>query len=143
VVSDLLDIAGPWHTDLLEPERLAIETMIADLPFRQAARPVFSTVTAAATRDADTLRWTVAASVVRTVEWHATVRAMRDSGIDAFVEVSPGRSIWGLLGQQPQPFGFSRQYQECVRGPARGTARINRGTGFSVPRQPLLAQVPA
>jgi [acyl-carrier-protein] S-malonyltransferase len=118
VVSGLLDVAGPWHTPLLEPASVAIETAIAALPFRPAKIPVYSTVTGLASKDAAFLRWNVAASVARSVEWHAAVQAMLAAGMRTFVEVSPGRVLWGLLGQQDPAFGFKRRYQECIRGPA-------------------------
>jgi [acyl-carrier-protein] S-malonyltransferase len=112
-----LDVAGPWHSHWLEPEVAEIAAAIASLTFRPAFVPVWSTVTGLATQDPESLRWTLAASVAAPIEWHATVMAMCASGLDAFVEVSPGRSLWGLLGQLPPPHGFARRYVESVRGP--------------------------
>jgi len=119
-----LDVAGPWHGHWLETEAREIAAGLASLPFRMAFVPVWSTVTGLATQDAESLRWALSASVAAPVEWHATVVAMCAAGIDSFVEVSPGRSLWGLLGQLPQPHGFSRRYVECVRGL---TAKRRRG----------------
>jgi len=81
--------------------------------------PVWSSVTAVATRDPERLRWSLSASVTNTVEWHSTMQAMLGAGIDAFVEVSPGRSLYGLLGQLHPDHVFTRRYVECQRGPAR------------------------
>jgi hypothetical protein len=54
---------------------------------------------------------------------------MCDAGINHFVEVSPGRSLWGLLGQLPPPHSFTRRYVECVRGlnTRRAKNQISKG----------------
>jgi [acyl-carrier-protein] S-malonyltransferase len=114
-----LEVAGPWHSPFLAPASQEIEAAMAGFRFAPARVPVWSSVTALATDDPDRLRWCVGASVRCTIEWHATVSAMLDAGIHSFVEVSPGRSLYGLLGQVVTPRGCRRRYVECQRGPAR------------------------
>jgi hypothetical protein len=60
---------------------------------------------------------------------------MCDAGVDAFIEVSPGRSLWGLLGQLARPSGFSRRYLECPRGPARHRLAIAAFSAYAVSAQ--------
>jgi [acyl-carrier-protein] S-malonyltransferase len=118
-VTSWLDVAGPWHSPLMEGARAAIEKAIAGIAFMPACVPVWSSVTALPTLDPERLRLSLSASISCTVEWHATVDAMLDAGLDAFLEVSPGRSLWALLGQIEPAREFSRRYVECQRGPAR------------------------
>jgi [acyl-carrier-protein] S-malonyltransferase len=113
-----LDVAGAFHSPWMEPARAAIATDISGFEFRTPRIPVWSTVTGLVTDDPERLRMAVSASVACTVEWHATVAAMLDSGVTTFVEVSPGRTLWGLLGQWAEQ-NFSRRYVECPRGRAK------------------------
>jgi [acyl-carrier-protein] S-malonyltransferase len=112
-----LDVAGPWHSPWLEGARAAIATGIAGMEFRAPCRPVWSSLTGLATHDPDQLRMAVSASVACTVEWHATVIGMLDAGVRNFVEVSPGRTLWGLLSQVGGQ-DFQRRYVESPRGRA-------------------------
>jgi [acyl-carrier-protein] S-malonyltransferase len=67
------------------------------VPWRDAQPPVVSNVTAEPVSDAATIRILLAEQVRSPVEWVASVRRMRDAGIDLFVECGPGGALAGMV----------------------------------------------
>jgi malonyl CoA-acyl carrier protein transacylase len=67
---------------------------LARIDVRAPRVPVFSSVTA---RPFDDIRAELAQALVRPVRWRETLFALRDRGVERFVEVGPGKVLKGLV----------------------------------------------
>lgn len=89
-----LDVAGAFHSPLMEPAAAALAAKLAEVEFVAPAFPVFANADAAPHED-------VAASLrrqlTRPVRFEETMRAMADGGIDTFVHIGPGDVTAGLV----------------------------------------------
>jgi [acyl-carrier-protein] S-malonyltransferase len=89
-----LDVSGPFHSKAMEPALPRLRDALNDTAFRAPAFPVYSCATAAPFEDpAEEL----AMNVVRPVHWRETVLAMRDAGVEHFIELGPGQVLTGLM----------------------------------------------
>jgi [acyl-carrier-protein] S-malonyltransferase len=112
-----LKVSGAFHSALMAPAAEGLRQVLTEVPLREAAVPVVANVNAAPMRDAETIRRNLAAQVVQSVQWAASIRWMADQGVDTFVEIGPGQVLTGLLKRiQPHARGFN------VRDPATAEA---------------------
>ena len=61
--------------------------------------PLICNVDAAPVETADTSRDALIRQVTGTVRWDESVRSLIAKGIETFVEVGPGKVLWGLMRQ--------------------------------------------
>jgi len=107
-----LDAAGPWHTRLADTARRQLIAALAALPFAMPCIPVWLGSSGAACGDSAALRRSLADSIVLPVRWNALVDGLLAAGIEDFLEVGPGRTLYGLLGQMPLPPQIRRGFLE-------------------------------
>jgi [acyl-carrier-protein] S-malonyltransferase len=92
-----LKVSGAFHS----PRMAEVSDRLADafegVTWRDASVPVISNVTAEPEREAAMLRNLLAEQVRSPVEWVASVRRMRDEGVDTFVECGPGAALSGMV----------------------------------------------
>ncbi len=94
-----LAVSAPFHCELMAPaaEKLAVE--LARLQFHDANPPVVTNVealpNAAASRMPELLREQVTAPV----RFTDMIQKMQALGVDAFLEVGPGRVLTGLIAR--------------------------------------------
>jgi [acyl-carrier-protein] S-malonyltransferase len=91
-----LQVAGAFHSPLMEPARLELEQALEDVPIRDARIPVVTNVTAAAATKADEIRALLARQLTSPVRWEESMHALRALGCDRFVEPAPGTVLSGL-----------------------------------------------
>jgi [acyl-carrier-protein] S-malonyltransferase len=88
-----LNVAGGFHSPLMEPAAAEITDAIDEVAFEPAAFPVWANVSGRVTEDvADTL----VRQLTNTVRFAASLTAMQQSGIDAFVHIGPGDVTAGM-----------------------------------------------
>jgi len=94
-----LPVSAPFHCSLMQPaqDRLALD--LAALDFQNPSCPVISNVDAAAIASAEAARAALIRQVTSTVRWEPSVRLLIDHGVELFIEVGPGRVLWGLMRQ--------------------------------------------
>ena len=85
-----LQVAGGFHSPLMEPAIAALRAAIADAEVALPRFPVASNVTGALVRDPDEIRELLARHVVSPVRWVACVAALLAAGVDVLVEAGPG-----------------------------------------------------
>jgi len=95
----MLPVSAPFHCSLMKPaqERLAMD--LNALSFRNPDRPVVCNVDVTVVEDANAGRDALVRQVTGSVKWQPSVRLMIDKGVTTFVEVGPGKVIWGLMRQ--------------------------------------------
>jgi len=92
-----LDVAGAFHSPLMEPARAELEAAIAQTPFGAARFPVISNVDATPTTDPEQLRRNLVAQLTAPVRFEASLRRALKDGAERFLELSPGRVLCGFL----------------------------------------------
>lgn len=92
-----LDVAGAFHTQLMEPAVEALRAALADVRMAPPRIPVVSNVDARPHADPDEIRGLLARQVCGVVEWQASMDQVLSTGVDAVWEVGPGRVLRGLL----------------------------------------------
>jgi len=95
----MLPVSAPFHCSLMKPaqERLAMD--LNALSFRNPDRPVVCNVDVTVVEDANAGRGALVRQVTGSVKWQPSVRLMIDKGVTTFVEVGPGKVLWGLMRQ--------------------------------------------
>ncbi len=92
-------MSAPFHCSLMKPaqERLAVD--LQALKFQNPATPVVCNVDAALVTAAEPSRDALIRQVTGSVKWEQSVRLLIDQGVQTFVEVGPGKVLWGLMRQ--------------------------------------------
>jgi [acyl-carrier-protein] S-malonyltransferase len=99
-----LDVAGAFHSPLMEPARARLEEAIAACDFRAALFPVYGNVDAAPATDPEKLRGNLVRQLTAPVLFADSIRRAMDDGVSSFVELSPGRVLTGLVKKQDRTF---------------------------------------
>ncbi|MFI5402538.1 MAG: ACP S-malonyltransferase [Planctomycetota bacterium] len=92
-----LDVAGAFHSPLMEPARARLEAAIAAAEFREARFPVIGNVDGAPATDPKVLRKNLVRQLTSPVLFEASLRRAIADGTGKFVELSPGRVLCGLV----------------------------------------------
>ena len=96
-----LPVSAPFHCSLMQPAQDRLAADLAALSFQRPSCPVVCNVDAAPVTAADTARDTLIRQVTATVKWEPSIRLLIDidKGAGLFVEVGPGKVLWGLMRQ--------------------------------------------
>ena len=96
-----LPVSAPFHCSLMQPAQDRLAADLAALSFQRPSCPVVCNVDAAPVTAADTARDTLIRQVTATVKWEPSMRLLIDidKGASLFVEVGPGKVLWGLMRQ--------------------------------------------
>ncbi len=92
-----LNVHGAFHSPLMEPAKEELARAIQDVPFHPPKYPVYQNVTGRGVRDPEQLRQNLIEQIVSPVRWRHTIEQMRADGVDAFMELGPGRVLTGLV----------------------------------------------
>lgn len=92
-----LEVAGAFHSPLMEPARRRLEEAIGRVTFHPARFPVYSNATAEPSRDPAVLRRNLVRQLAAPVLFEASVRRAREEGVARFYELAPGRVLTGLV----------------------------------------------
>lgn len=92
-----LDVAGAFHTSLMQPAVEALRAALADTAIAAPRIPVISNVDARPHVDPGEIRGLLARQVCGVVEWHASMDFMLSTGVRSVWEIGPGRVLRGLM----------------------------------------------
>jgi [acyl-carrier-protein] S-malonyltransferase len=93
----MLNVAGAYHSRLMEGACLKLEKVLADVPMQSPRFPVISNVTGEEVKTPQQIRETLRDQVVGTVRWTDCMQRLIDLGCDFFIELGPGNVLAGLL----------------------------------------------
>lgn len=91
-----LNVAGPFHSPLMESARAAFEDILTHAEFRDATIPVISNTDPVPTVSGAQLRARLARQITAPVRWTETMRALAADGPVTVVEAGPGSVLRGL-----------------------------------------------
>jgi [acyl-carrier-protein] S-malonyltransferase len=94
-----LPVSAPFHCSLMQPaqDRLAVD--LGRLNFTDPMCTVVCNVDAAGVESAGASRDALVRQVTGTVKWEPSIRVLIEKGAGLFVEVGPGKVLWGLMRQ--------------------------------------------
>ena len=94
-----LPVSAPFHCSLMQPAQDRLARDLSALSFQDPSCPVVSNVDAAVVDSAEAAREALIRQVTGTVRWEPSVRLLINKGTRLFVEVGPGKVLWGLMRQ--------------------------------------------
>ena len=121
-----LQVAGAFHSPLMEPARAAINERIDAIAFAPPRFPIAENVAGALVSDPEELRALLKRHVVSPVKWASSVRALADAGATSFFEAGPGDVLTRLM-KRIVPDAAAR----AIGSPEDARAAASGGTGGS------------
>jgi [acyl-carrier-protein] S-malonyltransferase len=94
-----LPVSAPFHCALMQPAQDRLAPDLQALSFQKPSFPVVCNVEAALVTDAEPARAALIRQVTAAVKWEPSIRLLIEKGVSAFVEVGPGKVLWGLMRQ--------------------------------------------
>jgi [acyl-carrier-protein] S-malonyltransferase len=94
-----LPVSAPFHCSLMQPAQDRLAEDLRTLRFQDPACAVVSNVDAAVVVSAQAAREALIRQVTGTVRWAPSLRLLIDKGVSLFIEVGPGKVLWGLMRQ--------------------------------------------
>jgi [acyl-carrier-protein] S-malonyltransferase len=94
-----IPVSAPFHSSLMKPAQDRLAADLARLTFQAPSIPVVSNVDAVVVDDADQSRDALVRQVTGSVKWEQCVRLLIEKGARVFIEVGPGKVLWGLMRQ--------------------------------------------
>jgi [acyl-carrier-protein] S-malonyltransferase len=94
-----LPVSAPFHCALMQPAQDRLAADLHALAFHDPSCIVVCNVDAAAVKSADAARDALIRQVTGAVRWDQSVRWLIEKGADLFIEVGPGKVLWGLMRQ--------------------------------------------
>ena len=95
----ILPVSAPFHCSLMKPAQDRLATDLNALTFLTPAVPVACNVDAALLTDAGRSRDALIRQVTGSVKWEQSIHLLIARGVQTFIEVGPGKVLWGLMRQ--------------------------------------------
>lgn len=92
-----LPVGGAFHSPLMEPARVQLESAIDNTTFNQGICAVYQNVTAAPSNDLNVIKENLKIQLTAPVKWTQSVQAMVSDGATEFIECGPGKVLQGLV----------------------------------------------
>jgi len=91
-----LNVAGAYHSRLMEPARAAFAAYLETVPFASPEFAVFTNTTGQAVSEPDAIRAALVKQVVSSVLWEDCMRSASAAGATDYWELGPGGVLAGL-----------------------------------------------
>jgi [acyl-carrier-protein] S-malonyltransferase len=95
----LLPVSAPFHCSLMKPAQDRLEADLNALHMQKPVHPVACNVDAVLVTDELRTRDTLVRQVTGSVKWEQCIRLLIEKGVETFIEVGPGKVLWGLMRQ--------------------------------------------
>ncbi|HUD64055.1 MAG TPA: ACP S-malonyltransferase [Candidatus Sulfotelmatobacter sp.] len=95
----LLPVSAPFHCSLMKPAQDRLEVDLKALNMQKPVYPVACNADAELVTDDLRARDSLVRQVTGAVKWEQCVRLLIAHGVDTFIEVGPGKVLWGLMRQ--------------------------------------------
>jgi [acyl-carrier-protein] S-malonyltransferase len=98
-LAKMLPVSAPFHCSLMKPAQDRLEVDLNKLKMQKPVYPVACNVEASLVSDELRARATLVAQVTGSVKWEQSMRLLIKHGVEAFVEIGPGKVLCGLMRQ--------------------------------------------
>ncbi len=95
----MLPVSAPFHSALMQPAQDRLAPDLQALSFHDPVCPVICNVDAASITSGDAARDALVRQVTGAVRWDESMRRLIENGVGLFIEVGPGKVLWGLMRQ--------------------------------------------
>jgi len=95
----LLAVSAPFHCSLMKPAQDRLAADLEVLQFQNPSIPVVCNVDATSIQGAERSRDALIRQVTGSVKWEQSIRLLIAQSVQTFVEVGPGKVLWGLMRQ--------------------------------------------
>ena len=95
-----LKTSGAFHTSKLADASNAFGEDLAKVDFKYGNIPVIKNIDGAPYTDTDDLKTILANHIVSPVRFDKTIKYMKEQGVDAFVEIGPGKALTGFVKKE-------------------------------------------
>jgi len=95
----ILPVSAPFHCSLMQPAQDRLGADLNSLPFQDPKTSVVCNVDAKMVTTGDASRDALVRQVTGSVRWEESVRLLISQGVETFVEVGPGKVLFGLMRQ--------------------------------------------
>ena len=95
----MLPVSAPFHCALMQPAQEEVARVLAGLAIAEPRFPVAANVTGGLVTTAEAARDALVRQVTGAVRWVDCMQALIGAGAEVFVEVGPGKVLYGLLKQ--------------------------------------------
>ena len=114
-----LSVSAPFHCALMKPAQERLAAVLQGVEFRDLRVPLVNNVDAVPVTSAAEVRENLIRQVTSVVRWSESVSELVRLGVEAAVEVGPGRVLAGLIRRidrsiQMQSIGTSAQVEKYV-----------------------------
>ncbi|MBU4305347.1 MAG: ACP S-malonyltransferase [Candidatus Omnitrophica bacterium] len=92
-----LDVSGPFHSSLMLPAAEKLSMELEKVTLQKPVIPFIPNVTADFLDDEKLIKELLTKQVSHTTYWEKSIINMKDSGIELFYELGPGKVLRGLL----------------------------------------------
>jgi [acyl-carrier-protein] S-malonyltransferase len=92
-----LPVSAPFHCSLMQPAADRLRAVLESIEFSDPGLPVYTNVDAVAVVRGGPARDALVRQVASPVRWQESIESMLSDGIEAFVEVGPGKVLSGLV----------------------------------------------
>jgi [acyl-carrier-protein] S-malonyltransferase len=94
-----LPVSAPFHSSLMQPAQDRLAEDLNALDFQNPSCPVVCNVDGELITSGAASRQALIRQVTGTVRWEPSVRLLIEAGVGLFIEVGPGKVLWGLMRQ--------------------------------------------
>ena len=94
-----LPVSAPFHSALMQPAQDRLAGDLRALTFQDPSCPVICNADATPVTSANAARDALIRQVTGAVRWEESMRRLIEKGVGVFVEVGPGKVLWGLMRQ--------------------------------------------
>jgi [acyl-carrier-protein] S-malonyltransferase len=95
----LLQVSAPFHCSLMKSAQERLRSDLLDLKFQTPQVDLVCNVDAALVNDVERSRDALIRQVTGAVQWDRSIRLLISRGVQTFVEVGPGKVLFGLMRQ--------------------------------------------
>ena len=95
----MLPVSAPFHCALMQPAQDRLAADLRALTFHDPSFPVICNVDAVPITSAAAARDALIRQVTGAVRWEQSIRVLIEKGAGLFLEVGPGKVLWGLMRQ--------------------------------------------
>jgi [acyl-carrier-protein] S-malonyltransferase len=92
-----LPVGGAFHSPLMEPAKVELESAIKNTLFNKPLCPVYQNVNAKPSTDVEEIKSNLIAQLTAPVRWTQSVQNMVQDGATLFIECGPGKVLQGLV----------------------------------------------
>jgi [acyl-carrier-protein] S-malonyltransferase len=95
----ILPVSAPFHSSLMKPAQDRLAADLNALTLNPLSIPVVSNVDAQVVTSGEEARDALVRQVTGSVKWEQSMRLLISRQVQRFVEVGPGKVLWGLMRQ--------------------------------------------